>query len=353
MARIKGSESYAVMVMGDTGGVYGTAEAAGAGDRIACKTAPAITSQLLSKNPVGTGQVMAPQSIVGRKTPVVTLSGDVGYRNGFDKVLAQFFGTSSAPAEQTPTKGDYMHRLTLNTTGNYVKNTFAYLLASGDTLEFPSAMTRSIGINIPEVHAIAQYTAEILGNKAELSSAVNTAAVVTAATISDSEVAVAIEDSDFWINVSSAGALSGSDQVNITSYNLTLTRPQDFIGNIKGTPGNAVPVETDVVSGTLTITFQELTDKAYYTAWEAETVYKSKLKLEGSIISAGSVNRAVSIYLPLMKLENAPEYQTTEAGYNTVTLNFTLFAASAAPTGMSSVYPYVELINTRTTTYVA
>ena len=353
MARIKGSESYAIMTMGATSGTYGTAVAAGAGDRIACKSAPAITAQSLVKNPVGTGQIMAPQSIVGRKTPVVNLSGDVGYRNGFDKILAQFFGTSAAPAEQTPTKGEYMHRLTLKTTANYVYNTFAYLLASGDTLEFPSAMVRSININVPEVHSISQYSAEILGNKAELSSAVNTSAVVTAATISDSEVATVTEDSDFWMNTSGGGAVSGSDQFNITSYNLTLTRPQDFIGNIKNSTGNAVPVETDVVAGTLTVTLQEQADKTYWTAWEAETVYKSKFKTEGSIIASGSVNRAISIYLPLMKLEGTPEYTTTEAGFNTVTLNFTLFAASAAPTGMSSVYPYVEIINTRATTYVA
>lgn len=352
MAKIKGSETPIIMKLGTTGGTYGTAVAASTGDKIACKITPSITRQELTISPIGSNIVMSQESQAGRVTPVVSISGDAGYQSGVDKVFAQFFGAVTAPAEQTVGEDDYMHRFTLNSTSNAIYNTFAYKLASGDTLEFPSCAVRSLSLSVPEVHSIMQYTAELLGNKAELSSAVNTAAVVAAATIANSEVITVAEDDDFWINVSSAGALSSGDQFNITSYNVTLNRPMDFIGNVKGSAGNAAPVDQDIVSGTLSVTLQEQADKTYWTAWDVGTVYKSRFNAEGTQIGAG-VNKAIKIYLPLMKLIDPPDYSVTEAGFNTVTLNFNLYAAAANPTGMSSTYPYIELINDRSTTYIA
>jgi len=353
MSAIKGTETNAVMVLGTTGGTYATAVAGSTGDKITCQVQSNISSQELVKNAIGSGLVMNEASLVGMITPMATITGDAGVRNGFDKVLAQFFGTASAPAEQTPTKGDYMHRLTLRPAANYIYNTFSYQLASGDTLEFPSCAVKNINVSCSEVHSILQYSAELLGNTAELSSSANDAATVIAATIQDSEVLEVKQDDDFWINAQSDGALDSGDQINITSFTITYDRPQDFIGNIKGSAGNPEPTESDLISATLTVTMQEQADKTYWTAWSAETTYKARINVEGSLIASGSVNKAFKFYFPVLKLIDPPDYSVTDAGFNTVTLNFKCFVASAAPTGMNSVYPYVELINTRSANYIS
>lgn len=352
MTAITGYQSNAVMVLGTTGGTYGTAVAASTGDKIIGTVNDGTTAQELQRSAIGSGAPMRTETRKGRVTPVATLAGDLGFRNGYDKALAQFFGTASSPAEQTVGQADYMHRLTMNASANPFFNTFAYKLASGDTVEFPSAAIRSVTTSFSEVQSYLQCSLEILGNKYEIASAVNTQSVVDAATLQETELVVVTEDQDFWLDTEASGALASGDQFNIISYSRTLTRPQDFIGNVRGAAGNDRPVISDLIVGTLTVELQWLADKTYFTAWDAGTLFKSKMNFEGTQIGSG-VNKAFIEYNPRMVLVQKPSYNITEAGFNPVTLEFVLLKADSNPTGMNSTYPYTEIINGRSTTYVS
>lgn len=352
MARITGSQTKSIYVLGETTDTYGVANAASTGDKIRGNIATAYAVQELIKNPIGGGLNMQDDIIAGRLTPAVTISGDLGFQTGTDKIAAQFFGASTAPAEQTATEADYMHRLTLNPTTNNVYGTFAYELTSDKVAELPSVACRTFTTSFTQTTELVQFSAELLGNDLILDTSVNTNAVIAAATASDTECVIVKFEDSFWINEEAGAALDSGDQLNILSYTRTLTRPQDFSGLVKGSAGNPEPLADSLITGTLAVTLESLDDITFYEAWLAGTTYKCKLDVQGSQINDGD-NKTWAEYCPRMKLVQPPQYTITESGFNSVSLTFVLLEATANPTGMNSVRPYVEVTNGRSTAYIA
>lgn len=352
MAAIKGINVDAIFKLGSTSSVWGTAEEAGAGDRIQGSISDATSSSTREKNPIGQGGIMQSDQEIGQIIPLVSFQGDVGYQNGADKIVAQFMGAATSPAEQTVGQGDYLHRLTLYASANRVLASFAWDMTSADTVEFPSAVVTSITTSVEAAEQYFKIDAEILGNAWESNSSVNDSAAVAAATIANSELCAVKQSDAFWIDTMESGSLASGDQVDIISYSRTLTRPQEMLPSIRGSAGNDTPTETDLISGTLTVTLQELADMTWLDAWENGTEYKCLLNIEGTQIGSG-VNKTWNEYTPRMKLIQKPEYNITEAGFNQVTLVFAILEASANPTGMNSKYPYFDIINGRSTTYIS
>lgn len=352
MARITGAQTRAVYKNGTTGTSFGTAVAGGTGDRIRAMVTPSLSSQELAKNPIGGGLTLIDNVIAGRLTPSVSLAMDLGYRNGPDQICAQFFGTCSAPAEQTASQADYLHRLTMNSTANAIFGTFAYELLSDKVAEFPSTACRSITTQFGGTHEIVKFTAELLGNDYKLDSSTNTNATIASATEADTECAIVKYEDAFWINEASGDALDSGDQFNIVSYQRTLTRPQDFSGLVKGSAGNPRPLVDEIATGMLTVTLEALEDITMFTGWTAGTFYKCLMNIEGTRIGTG-LYKTWNEYTPYMKLVQAPKYDTTDSGFNQVTLNFVLMQRSASPTGMNSGLPYLEIVNGRSAAYIA
>jgi len=353
MARITGAQTRTVFVLNTQADAWGTAQVAGAGDRIRGNITPNIAVQELIKNPIGGGLNMQDDIIAGRVTPVITLAGDAGFLNGYDRIAAQFFSAVTAAAEITSGEGDYLHRFTMAATANDVFGTFAFELTSDRVMEFPTVAVRSFTTSFSETHQILQVSAEMLGNEVELATAVNTNAAIGSATTGTNGDLVAIVklEDDFWLNEESDGALDSGDQYDILSYTRTLNRPQEFSGLVKGSAGNPEPKVDQLMSGTLTIVLESLDAITRFTDWQAGTSFKCKLNIEGEQIASGE-NFSWAEYCPKARLVQAPSYKVTESGYNTVTLNAVLLEAASAPTGMSSTRPYLEIVNTKSTNYI-
>jgi hypothetical protein len=352
MARITGAQTRAIYKNGVAATAYGTAVAGSTGDRIRAQFTPSLSSQELTKNPIGGGLTMQDNIIAGRLTPTVSLSMDLGYRNGADQICAQFFGTSSAPAEQTGSQADYLHRLTMNSTANAIFGTLAYEVLSDKVAEYPSCAVKSITTQFGGTHEIVKFSAELLANDINFTSVTNTNASIASATEADTECVVVKYEDAFWINASSGDALDSGDQFNIVSYQRTITRPQDFSGQVKGSAGNPKPLVDEIATGTLVVTLEALEDITMFTGWSAGTFYKCLLNIEGTQIGSGD-NKTWNEYTPYMKLVQAPKYDVTDSGFNTVTLNFIIMQGASSPTGMSSALPYVEITNGRTANYIA
>jgi hypothetical protein len=352
ITRITGTQTKAILKLGTQATAYGTAVAGGTGDRIRGNISPSYQSQELTKNPIGSGLTMQDDVIKGRLTPTVTLAMDLGFQNGADKLAAQFFSTTSSPAEQNAGKSDYLHRFTMNVAPNNVFATFAYELTTAKVAELPSCAVRSFATSFGGTNEIVQLSAELLGNDLVLDSATNTNATISSATVADSECVIVKLEDQFLLNTESGDALDSGDQFNIVSYSRTINRPQDFSGQVKGSAGNPKPLADEMITGTLSVTLEALDDISLFEAWDAETSYKCALIIEGSATASGGDNRSWAEYTPRMKLVQAPQYNVTDSGYNSVTLNFVIMQASANPTGMSSTLPYVELINTKSTNYI-
>jgi hypothetical protein len=352
MASITGAQTKAGVKIAST---WGTAVACGAGNSFAGEISPSFNVSELTSRQIGSGAYMLSSATRGSVIPTVSLTADLGYRNNCDILIAQFMGTSGAPTEVNVGEGDYKHVIAFNSTLNPKFVTLAFESSSATTMEFPTAAVQSIGIATTGVPGYLDFTAELLANTVELSSSTNTNASLANCTFTEGVpelVAVDLVDK-YQTNTESGGAVSSGDQYNITGFNLALSRPQEIIPEIKGGAGNSAPIATDLFEGTLSVDVKELADHAYYTIWSAETARKALIQIEGTQIGGGA-NKSFSIYLPRMILVTEPQYALTDQGTNTLSMEFRLLKAAAAPTGMTgSTYPYFEIVNTLATSLLA
>lgn len=349
MAAISGINTSAMIKVATT---FGTAVTGGAGNKIAAEITPSFNAEEIQARSIGSGASLPSDIYAGAVKPTVSLSGDGGYRNNLDVLLAALFGTSAAPSEVTGGQGDYKHTITWNTTHPAKYLTFAFESTSTTVLEMPSCAVRSMTLSVDSVPGILQYQAELLANDVVLTGTTNDNTEIDACTFTDTTLVAQAFDDIFRMNVSSAGALAGGDNLSITSWTMTINRPLDFIGEIKASSGNGAPVESGDPEVTISVTLKQLDDHTHYTAFNAGTQYKCSLDIQGAIIGAGT-NKTFKALVPKMQLTKEPTYAVTETGVNTVTLDFRALKASANPTGMSSTYPYFEITNTLTTSLLA
>lgn len=352
MASITGAQTKAGVKIAST---WGTAVACGAGNSFAGEISPSFNVSEITSRQIGSGAYMLSSATRGSVIPTVSLTADLGYRNNCDVLLAQFMGTSGAPTEVTAGQADYKHTVTFNSTLNAKYVTLAFESSSATVMEFPTCAVTSIGIATTGVPGYLDFTAELLANTVELSSATNTNATLANCTFTEGVpelVAVDLVDK-FRTNNQSAAAVGSGDQYNITGFNLALNRPQEIIPEIKGSAGNSAPLGTDLFDGTLSVDVKELADHAYYTIWSAETARKALIEIEGTQIGTGT-NKRFSIYLPRLVLVTEPQYALTDQGTNTLSMEFRLLKAATAPTGMTgSTYPYFEIVNGLSTSLLA
>ncbi len=350
MGSVSGSNTVTGVKVSST---WGTAVAVGAGNRLPAEISFSDNVTEIVSREIGTGNAMASIFTRGQIQPSVSLTMDVGFDNNFDVLLAQMMGTASISAMITVGQNDYRQTVTYNTTLNAKYLTMAFTATDAGTIEFPSVAINSATIRTSSIPGILEASFEGVASDIEHSSAVNTYAVVTASTArTGNENVTAAFDDKFWINNTSAGALAGGNQLNITSYELSLTRPQTTVNEIKNSLGNSAPINDGLFEGTLTIGLKELPDLTQFGDWDLETTKKCRLTLTGSQIGTGSF-RSLDIYIPQMQLVSAPQYSVSSPGINPVTLTFKISKASANPTGMTSTYPYFEIVNTRSTALLA
>ena len=331
---------------------WGTPVACGATNKLVAEISDSANESELVARQLGSGNVMATSATKANIQPTVSLTMDLGFRNNADVILAQFLGTAAAPTQQTAGQGDYLHSLQFNTALNAKYLTIARESSTSTVIEYPSCATRSVTIRTTQIPGYMEMSAELVANTIALSSATNTNATLATTTLTDSTIATASFADDFWIAAQSGGALSSGNQLNITSYELTLTRPQVLPNEIKGSAGNGAPVVDGQFEGTLSVTLAQNANHTWLSAWNTETVYKSRLQVESTQIGTG-LNRQYNMYLPGMILIQKPEINLANDGANPVTLTFKLLKAASNPTGMSSTYPYIEVINTLSTSLLA
>jgi len=350
MASVSGSTTVAAVKVATT---WGTSVAAGAGNRFTGEITYAANATELVSREIGSGNEMVTQATKAVIKPTVSITMDAGYENNFDTFLAQFFGTDSVSAELTASQGDYRHTLNFNTSLNSKYLSVALTDTSSTSLEFPTCAVRSVTVKPQGVPGYVDATFELVANDIVIGSATNTYAVVAATTARSNQENMATAFNDvFWINATSGGSLSSADKVNILDWSFTLTRPQEAQQEITGSTGLGAPIKTGLFEGSVTVTLKELPDHTHFTAWSAETKSKIKLGFDGTQIGSGN-NRSFYAYFPQAQLIQEPNYSLSQPGINPVTLTWKLSKAASNPTGMSYTYPYVEIINTKTTQLLA
>ncbi len=348
MASIAGHESFAAVQVATT---WGTAVAAGAGDKFPGVIKFDANPTVLQARTVGSGQYWGINATRGAYLPTASLSAELGYRNCCDVIIAQFMGTAGAPTEVTPSQTDYKHTITFNTALNSKYLSLGYKDTSSTSQEIFTSAVRSIGFKSQSVPGYVDFTAEAVGDQIVRPGTTNTYAVVIAATQTDTEL-VATDFSDaFRTNAQSGGSIATGNLYSITSFDCSLQRPQECLPEIKGSAGLSAPRSSGSPTGTLALTVRELADQSYYAIWAAETAQKASIDIQGTAIGSGT-NKTFKVYFPRLLLLDDPDYTITD-GTASLGLNFQIKEAVSNPTGMSSVYPYFEITNNLSTSLLA
>lgn len=353
MAAISGKATNIGFDLSELADTYGTAEAVSAKMVVESIDYDENPQELIDEG-IGSGGFFATNALAANEKPSISWSARGGYNNGLPHVLAQFFGSTAAPVEQTGGQGDYLHRITFNTTLNRVWLTMAYESSSTTVIEFPSVTVQNLTLTAANPTSWLEYAAEGLASQVVKSAPTNNNATLQGLSVTDTELTKIQQTTNhaFWINAQAGGAASSGDKLNVTSWVLNLTRPQEIINEIKGSSGNSAPVEAGTLTGTLTIQLKNHVDNTWEIAQDAGTEYKSVLHIDGSQIGTG-VNKKYSFYIPRMVPIVNPQYSLSSPGTNPTVITFRILDASANPTGMNSKYPYVDVINARSTAYIS
>lgn len=332
-------------------GIYGTAATIGAGDKVEYDSfTPDEATEELTSLPLGSGQIMANDSQRGGTSPKYSMTGNMNFNDAKNVALAQMFGGASVAQIAT---GVYAHSILVNETANQKWITIGNEWISGSVLECASAAVTSVKFNSAPVDYV-KMAIEMLGNEFKIASTTNTFAGLETATVADSTRVVCDVDDEFLLNLQSAAALAtGTDRRVISSYEFSYDRPQEHIREIRGAAGNGEPAPgSDIpLQVMVTLTLKELADNMYFTAHQAGTEYKARLTLTGGI-AAGSTAYLVEYNFPRLKVVVPPQRPIANAGNNPVTVVLKALVASSAPSGMLSVYPYMRIVNTRSTAYL-
>lgn len=348
MSAITGAAAKMGLVKATT---WGTAVACGAGHQFIAEVSPNFNVQELTARAIGSGKIMDYDSTIGNFVPTFNLVGDFGFNNNWPLAFASFFQAAAIGTEITADQDDHKHTLTMaSSLSTYL--TLAYENSTTTTMEAPTASVRSIGLRTTSVPGYLEASAELLANTATTNSSTNTNATLADVTLPDSEIVAARFTDDFYIETS-GGTINSSDQCNYTGWDLSLTRPMEIIPEVTNSAGNGIPRLEGLINGTFSVSLKELADNTWYSVWAAETTKKGTIICTGTQIGSGSY-KSLTVYMPKMKLVDAPDNPFTGPGINPLTLNFKLLVAGSSESGMTgSLFPYMEIINSRTTGLLA
>jgi hypothetical protein len=351
MAAVTGSNTNIIFKKGAT---HGTAVQGVAGDKLVLGQGGSLSHtqevEILNHGGIGSGLAMYTDGIKGGVIPTLSISEfTMGYHNNTGALLRNFFGSATISSEITPAQADYRHTFEYDATVNRF-GTIAFDAYSAGVFEYPSCYSTSLEISTGNPNGFLKMAMEFVADVRDITSTTNTNVSLAAATVVDDEICVHNQGDYFWINTQAGAGLATGDKVAITDYTLSLTDSKESVAEFKESNIYGAPVRTGLLEGTLTVTLKNLSDLTWITAQDAETAYKCVFSVEGTQIGTGE-NKSISIYIPRMKVLETPTYDLSELGENPLTVTFTIYKASANPTGMSDTYPYIEIVNGKSAAY--
>lgn len=268
---------------------------------------------------------------------------------GWDVMLALALGTAGTPTQISGTA--YYNNYS---PADAISGLFATLaIKKADTTkgiwEIPSMKVTGFTLSA-EIGALAQITFNEMGNKIETENPVNTTVTLGNVTYPTGCRQAKMDDRfKMRMNDQTGGALSDSDQIYPSSFELTYNRPHD--DNYQaGYDDMSEPVQSGFSEATVTLTFDKYNIDDFMTAISTNVDKKMDILFEGDLISGGGGERyQMLIQLPKITWSSGSA-DVGGAGTIPHVVEGTLLVPDTAPTGMTTVDPvniYVQ--NTRTT----
>lgn len=288
----------------------------------------------------------------------ITVSMDLSYNQPWTALFASVMGTEgNASSEITASQGDYSHTIDLSdsiSNSSMIAWTLAFTTeesVGAKLIELPSVKFFSASIS-QDVNAQGTVTFQGFFDKVVTSGWTTSYANLTGLSgTTPYEIAILGGTNHYLrMNASSGGSLSGSNDIPIQNYTITLNRPLSTRYALRAANSSYTyePLDLGLIDGQVSFRLLEINASTldHLANWSAATDQKAELFIDGTQIGSG-VNRSIKIQLPA--LEPSPGLP---AGYDIPNNNsfqnpiaaFTMKKRSAAPTGMSGVTDYIRAI---------
>jgi len=349
MAAKTGADTLIGMKFAST---WGTATTCIAGDKLPVESfSPSNNTTEVSANDIGDGNDMTSDSILGATNPTISLTHKMFYDGAGIEALAVLFGTAAVAVDGDGDK----HTLTYNPDRASKYLTTAWENTTTDAAEMETGIPSSASIAATP-NEYLRNTLEILGNDILIEpdeTTVNDNASLASVTNADENRIVVRPDDGLWINSQSGGALSISDCEPFTDLTLNYNRGLEIVQEVQCASGNGLPRSTGEMPFMvdIPISFRSLDKADYLNAVKNGEEFKAQFTVTGPLIG-GTTYYSATFYFPRLKIVADPDASKNNTGENPYSLTFKALVASANPTGMASTYPYVEIVNDKTTAYL-
>jgi|GEM_PF-3336053 len=330
---------------------WGTATAMGAtrGLVIPNDGKPALKREYAPTDAIG--QVMPLDGDLGACEPVewdIPFDGKCGFQyeaGALGSVVAGLFGASAAPAQQGGTSA-YKHVFTW---ADEMTDFFTFATERpGDIWEIPSCVPKKLTLKVGD--GKVQGSLSMVGNLLNNDSTVNTATEMDALTPAATANFVKFQHGVLWMNAQSDGALDSGDALVVSDFTIEFERLLD-IKTVLGGAYMGQPKETGYkITVKITLPYASATDVGYLTTFNAMTAQKMTVVFTGGVAD-DTTHYTMTLGFPRLKFSAPPDVALEDVIKNQ--LEFVAEEASAAPTGMSAVRPWMELINLRSSNYLA
>jgi len=288
------------------------------------------------------------------KPPDIGIVTDFLYAPGMlGMLIAQLFGTAGAPTGPADTSA-YTHTLQW-ADSNWGKFATLAVEMPGIIFECPSAKAVEWSLKSSE-GGFVQSELKLRGNKVIDNSAVNTLTQMDALTYDDRGAMGRVMFGDQLVYMN--GQTVATDVLSTTALECSAIeatfKRTGYDGVVAaGYTDSQEPAEGGYPDIRLKLSFAHMdaVNKLYLATAISEVTQKLAIRFTGKVLAgASTVYHALTLYFPRMRML-CPEASFDEI----VKLGVELIAeeASAAPTGMSYVRPYLTLVNKRSTDYLA
>jgi hypothetical protein len=271
---------------------------------------------------------------------------------GFDVWLALIMGAAGVPAQQASTTA-YANTYNLLSKIDGMFGTLAQKKLVNKVWEYPSVKLHGFKLSA-EMNKPVKISFDAIADTLVRDSATNTTVTMATVTALKENRIIMNKDTVFRMNNQSAIALSDSDKLYPSSFELTFTRPMDS-DFVAGQEGVDEPADNGFPPVSLALKFPRYNtaNDAYFDDWKSTVSKKMDITFTGRTIE-GAYAYKLKLLFPNLKIDS-PEAPVSGPGKIPYSMNLKGIGASAAPAGMTTLTApmRMEVVNKRTTNPLA
>ena len=256
------------------------------------------------------------------------------YYEGLEGWLASVFGKYSGSAL---TDGN-QHNFEFDPVIEGIFHTLAW--DEGDEVKaIPSAVVKGMAMSYDGGFDL---TFDYLGSRSSIAGAFTTPLGLTYKTTGVDKFKLL--QGTVWLNDHDGSDFADGDKLCVNNIEMSIVRGFEAQPHCAGNSSILEPKEVTPPTFEITLSFpkKDAANKEYHGDFSAGTQKKLKIEFLGPLINATD-RYTFTLFVPLMVIMEAPEYDQESPIPTTVKLQ--MLAAAAAPTGMTKIIPYAELIN--------